>query len=81
MINDPGKYGVENNPRRGSSRRRLSISLLFFYISTGFLLTFTLRWQWIMPVPGTSDFLDALFNSRIYLSALTWPYWLISSCF
>ncbi len=81
MNNDPANFDSKNQPWQGSSRRRLSISLLLCYVSIGFLLTFALRWQWIMPAPGTSDFLDALFNSRIYLSALTWPYWLLQSCF
>jgi len=62
-------------------RRRIWIPLLLVYLSLGFLLTFTMRWQWIMPNPGFSDFLDALFNPRIYLSALFWPFWLIQSLF
>lgn len=73
--------GRPNSPQQGVPRRRLWISLLVLYLSTGFLLTFTMRWQWIMPSPGTSDFLDAIVNPRIYLSALFWPFWLIWSLF
>lgn len=63
------------------SRLRIWISLLVLYISVGFILTFTMRPQWILPNPGRTDFLDALFDSRIYLSALFWPFWLVSSLF
>lgn len=75
---------TEQNNREqteGGSRLRIWISLLVLYLSVGFLLTFTMRPEWIMPVPGHTDFLDALFNPRIYLSALFWPFWLISSLF
>jgi hypothetical protein len=65
----------------GGSRRRIWVSLVVLYISAGFLLTFTMRPQWIMPDPGHTDFLDAMINPRIYLSALFWPFWLISSLF
>jgi len=73
-------HGPEARENSGS-RRRFWFSLTLLYLSIGFLLTFTLRWEWIMPAPGVTDFLDALLNPRIYLSALSWPFWLISSFF
>jgi len=65
----------------GERRRRLWFSLVLLYISAGFLLTFTLHPEWIIPVPGHTDFLDALVNPRIYISALFWPFWLVAGLF
>ena len=79
--NAPGTGHGPNAPKESGSRLRLWTSLLLLYLSMGFLLTFTLRWQWIMPVPGVTDFLDALLNPWIYLSALSWPFWLLWSFF
>ncbi len=62
-------------------RRRIWIPLLLVYLSVGFLLTFTLRWEQVNPNPATTDFLDALLNHRIYLSTLLWPVWLLQSLF
>lgn len=78
---------MAGRPRAGAGqtadggRRRLWISLVLLYVSAGFLLTFTLHPEWIIPVPGHTGFLDALINPRIYISALFWPFWLVAGLF
>ena len=79
--NNTNAWSTSGTQPESGSRRRIWVSLVVLYISAGFLLTFTLRTQWIMPVPGHTDFLDALLNPRIYLSALFWPFWLLWSLF
>jgi len=67
--------------RNSGSRGRIWFTALLLYLSVGVLLTFTLRPDWITPIPGRSDFLDTLLSPRLYWSTLCWPVWLIAGFF
>ena len=77
MLMEPWKEKAGRPLWRRLPPLRILVSLVLLYLSAGFFLTVLLRWPQLSPGPGQADFVSMVFNAKLYVSAISWPFWMI----